>query len=85
MAMDDSIIYSTIPLYDVFVYGGSQKPLTCYLCNFGDMVEAKFEAESTLEMEGHLRAHLNKGDILPSEIFEEISRNSHYHYRPKKQ
>lgn len=81
---EDSLIYSTMPQYDVFVYGRPGSPLICYLCNFGDMMEARFEAESVEEMEGHLRAHLNKGDILPNDIFEQISQNSQVHYRPKK-
>jgi hypothetical protein len=81
--MSDSIIYSTIPQYDVFVYGNVPGPLVCYLCNFGDMLDNRFEAERTLEMSDHLRAHLNKGDILPPGIFEEISRNSHAHYGNK--
>lgn len=80
---ENSIIYSTMPEYDVFVYGNVPGPLVCYLCNFGDMMEARFEAEYTLEMTNHLRAHLNKGDILPTEIFEEIGRNSHAHYGNK--
>lgn len=69
---EDSIIYSTMPEYDVFVFGRVGGPLTCYLCNFGDMMEPNFEAEDTLEMTNHLRAHLNKGDMLPTGIFEEI-------------
>jgi hypothetical protein len=83
--MEDSIIYSKMPQYDVFVYGRPGEPIICYLCSFGDIMDSVFKAESTLEMEGHLKAHLNKGDILPSNIFDEISKNSQVHYRPKKQ
>jgi hypothetical protein len=84
MAMSKSIIYSTIPLYDVFVYGKPGEPLICYLCNFGDMMDVTFLAESIEEMIGHLRAHLNKGDILPTNIFEQINVNAEVHYRPQK-
>lgn len=78
--MSESIIYSTMPLYDVFVYGKPGEPLVCYLCNFGDMIDTVFTAESAEEMRGHLRAHINKGDILPPEIFEQIGVNAEVHY-----
>lgn len=81
---DDTIIYSTMPDYDVSVFGRPGRGYTCYLCQFGDMVDTVFIAESSTEMEGHLKAHLNVGHILPNDIFERIILDGDTIYPPRR-
>jgi len=74
-----TVIYSTIPDYDVSVYATSNG-LVCAMCNFGDYIEMAFQAESTQEMIDHLLAHERKGDILPQNLVETVQRDDLVNY-----
>jgi hypothetical protein len=69
----ENITYSIMPEYDVCVFGSPGKGFTCYLCKFGDMMERAYTAESKQEMELHLKAHVNTGDVIPYDIFDRLS------------
>jgi hypothetical protein len=76
----ENITYSTMPKYDVYVFGAPGKGFTCYLCKFGDMMEKAYLAESAEEMELHLKAHANVGDVLPHDIFDRMAQDAQVMY-----
>ena len=60
---------------DVYVYYssiGKKDVLTCAMCYFGDELEPSYNAESTLEMLDHLKAHQKAGQTVPPETFDLI-------------
>lgn len=68
---------------DVYVYPTS-KGVICQMCSFGDMLESSFLAESTQEMVDHLAAHQKKGDVMPSNIFDQLWADDAENYPNKK-
>ena len=59
------MIYCRIPEYDVTIAKTETQGLACYLCSFGDMLDATYYAPSTEEMLGHLQAHSRVGSFMP--------------------
>lgn len=69
---------------DVYVYAHVGGGVVCAMCNFGDLIESTFKAESTQEMVDHLKAHQKKGDMMPSTIFDELWADDADNYPTKK-
>lgn len=61
--------------FDVYVYAHTGGGVVCAMCNFGDMLDSTFIAESTQEMVDHLKAHEKVGDRLPSTIYDDLWRD----------
>jgi len=72
--------YSTIPQYDVYVAQHPNGGVVCGFCNFGDLLESTFKAESTEEMIGHIRAHERKGDMVPVSIYSQLEADDAINY-----
>lgn len=68
---------------DVYVYP-TANGVVCQMCNFGDMLESTFIAESTQQMVDHLMAHQKKGDVMPSNIFDLLWADDAENYPSKK-
>jgi len=71
--------YSSIPNFDVSVMK-TAKGVACVMCSFGDLMDMNFLAESTQEMEDHLKAHQRKGDVVPDTIFDDLWRDDPVNY-----
>lgn len=67
---------------DVYVYP-TTNGVVCQMCNFGDMLESSFLAESTQQMIDHLKAHQKKGDVMPSDIFDRLLADDDENYPSK--
>jgi len=80
----EHVTYAIMPKHDVYVFGTPGKGSTCYLCKFGDMIEKAFTAESSEEMELHLRAHINVGDVVPHDIFDKMAQDVQVMYPGEK-
>lgn len=76
--------YSRFIEYDVYVFADTSGGVTCMGCNFGDMMEASYRAESTQEMIDHLKAHQKIGDRLPENIFDRLLEDDARNFPPKK-
>lgn len=75
------MIYSNIPTYDVAIVSFDEKDgLACFMCNFGDMMESHYFAESTEAMLGHIDAHIRKGDVIPEGLKERLLADDSVNY-----
>jgi hypothetical protein len=75
------MIYSSIPTYDITIVSFDEKDgLACFMCNFGDMMESHYFADSTEEMLGHINAHTRKGDVIPQGLAEKLQADDSVNY-----
>jgi predicted small metal-binding protein len=77
------VTYSKFFEFDVYVFANTGGGVTCMNCNFGDMLESSFTAESTQQMIDHLKAHQKVGDILPEDIFDRLLQDDEANFTPK--
>lgn len=73
-------VYARIPEHDIYVFKHPLGGVACSLCNFGDLLESVFRAESTQEMVDHVKAHERKGDRVPEHIYDNLRADDPFNY-----